>query len=282
MSARAKPSAKKMGITTLATWFGSNRTLAANVGAALCGCKWIGVPFAGGMSEVRCIEATSVLVNDLHRHVINLARVAAHPKLGPMLIRRLRRRFMHSEELAESQRVARSIEPGNVPDLDAAEHYFVAVWQGRSARGGLESELTGGACIRWTGNGGSSATRFRSATESLAGWRDVFRRCDFTVMDVFDFLDRVHDRFQHGIYCDPPFPGPGDRYAHTLTEGQQVQLANKLASFAKCRVVCRFYDHPLIRELYPETVWKWNRFDGRKQTNEAGPEVLLELARGKQ
>lgn len=34
-------------------------------------------------------------------------------------------------------------------------------------------------------------------------------------------------------------------------------------------------DHPLVRELYPESAWTWNRFDGRKQTNDAAPEVLL-------
>lgn len=270
-----------MKITAIAPWFGSNRTLAANVGAALKGCRWVGVVFAGGMSEVRCIAAKSILVNDLHRHVINLARVAAHQKLGPALIRRLRRRFFHADELAESQRIARSIEPGDAPDLDAAEHYFVAVWQGRSARAGMDSELTGGACIRWTGNGGSSTTRFRSATESLAGWRDVFRRCDFTVMDAFDFLDRADDRPEHGIYCDPPFPGPGDRYKFNPGKDEddkrawQARLAERLASFQRTRVVCRFYDHPLIRKLYPEPAWTWHHFEGRRQTNAVGPEVLL-------
>ena len=39
-------------ITALAPWFGSNRTLAENVGRALAGCEWVGVPFAGGMCEL--------------------------------------------------------------------------------------------------------------------------------------------------------------------------------------------------------------------------------------
>lgn len=44
-------------ITTLVPWYGSNRTLAENVGAALKGCSWVGVPFAGGMCELGHIEA---------------------------------------------------------------------------------------------------------------------------------------------------------------------------------------------------------------------------------
>jgi hypothetical protein len=39
--------------------------------------------------------------------------------------------------------------------------------------------------------------------------------------------------------------------------------------------VCRFYDVPLVRELYPADRWEWRHLEGRKQTNEAAPEVLL-------
>lgn len=265
-----------MKTKALTPWYGSNRTLAHEPAALLAGCSWIGVPFAGSMSEVLHLKASTILVNDLHRHVINLARVAAHPTLGPSLIRRLRRVLLHADEHRNAQELARSLTPGDVPDIDAAEAYFVAVWQGRSARAGMESEFTGGPCVRWTGNGGSSATRFRSAVASLLGWRQVFQRCDFVVMDVFDFLNRVDDRPGHGLYLDPPFPGPGDRYKHTLATAQQHQLACRLGGFIRCRVVCRFYDHPLIRELYPESEWTWHHpKGGRTQANKAAPEVLL-------
>jgi hypothetical protein len=49
----------------------------------------------------------------------------------------------------------------------------------------------------------------------------------------------------------------------------------RLAEFTRARVVCRFYDHPLIRELYPTGQWTWHEFSGRKQSNAAAPEVLL-------
>lgn len=98
-------------------------------------------------------------------------------------------------------------------------------------------------------------------------------------MDAFDFLDKVKDQDGHGVYCDPPFPGPGEKYAYKFGESQNRELARRLAVYSMTRVVCRFYDHELIRELYPEGPWgwKWHRFEGRTQTNAIAPEVLLVL-----
>jgi hypothetical protein len=40
-------------------------------------------------------------------------------------------------------------------------------------------------------------------------------------------------------------------------------------------VVCRFYDHPLIHEIYPEGRWTWRRLVGRKQSNAEASELLV-------
>src|SRR5581483_2099678 len=62
-------------ITCLAPWYGSNRMLAAHVGKALDGCSWVGLPFCGGMSEVPHIKARTIVCNDRHRAILNLAAV---------------------------------------------------------------------------------------------------------------------------------------------------------------------------------------------------------------
>lgn len=61
-------------VTSIASWFGSNRMLAPIVGQELAGVPWVGIPFAGGMSELVHITARTLQVNDLHEHVINLVR----------------------------------------------------------------------------------------------------------------------------------------------------------------------------------------------------------------
>lgn len=271
-----------MKITALAPWFGSNRTLAVNVGASLKGCRWVGVPFAGGMCELAHIDARTVVVGDLHKQIINLANVLRHDKWGPQCIRALRRIPFHECTLADAQAWISSLHWWKHPfDFDppcnprAAVEYFVCAWMGRNGTAGTARELNSGLSVRWDAGGGDSATRFRNATESLREWRDIFTRCTFVVRDVFDFLTDVKDIDGHGLYLDPPFPEVGDKYKHQFSRLNHCQLAEQLTAYDRCRVVCRFYDHPLIRELYPESAWTWHHFEGRRQTNTVGPEVLL-------
>lgn len=271
-----------MTTTALAPWFGSNRLLAHRVGELLAGCEWVGVPFAGGMSELAHITARTLLVNDLHRGVINLAVTLADPKLGPKLIRQLRRVPVDGDVLAAAQvRCQARMAVGRphrdeMPDLAFAGDYFVCAWMGRNGTAGTGREFNSGLSVRWDAGGGDSAVRFRSATESLTEWQAIMRRCTFTILDVFAFLDRCKDAPRHGLYLDPPFPGPGDDYKHKFTETDQRKLAARVAAFERTRVVVRFYDHPLIRELYPEREWTWHHPEGgRTQANKAAPEVLI-------
>ena len=274
---------RKGKVGALCPWFGSNRSLAENVGRALDGCNWVGVPFAGGMSELIHITAPTVVVSDLHRHIINLANVLRDNELGPRLIRELRRLPFHEDVLrfAQEQCVSEA-EPvkGDIWErlwnYRDAFNYFVTAWMGRNGRAGARGEFSSGLSVRWDGTGGDSAGRFRSAVESLRAWRKIMPRCTFLCIDVFDFLDRVQDEQGQGLYLDPPFPGPGGAYRHTFGEDTHRKLAARLATFTRCRVICRFYRHPLVEQLYPASLWEWNDLAGGKtQTNAAAPEVLL-------
>lgn len=265
----------EMKTTALAPWYGSNRMLAPIVGKELRGCKWVGVPFAGGMSELAHIKASTIVVSDLHRHVINLARVVQSDEFRPQLIAALEANPFHQDALAASQYRCMAHERPCAPDLQSAIDYFTVCWMGRSAKAGTDSEFKGGLPVRWSATGGDSNTRYRSAIESLEAWGAIMRRCNFVVQDIFEFLDNVKDLDGHGLYLDPPFPGPGDDYKHKFTEAQHRELAKRLRMFRFCRVVCRFYDVPLIRELYPGPHWTWSLLEGRTQANKSAPEVLI-------
>lgn len=271
----------ELKITALAPWFGSNRMLAHEVGKLLKGCSWVGVPFAGSMTELIYIDAPTLVVSDLHRHVINLARVAADPMLNRDLRGMLRKAIFHPDELSRCQAVAsRKWDFNSFTDdmkVKVAYAYFVCSWMGRSGNCGTDKELTGKLPVRWTATGGDSCTRFRSAVDSLKAWQGVLRRASFVVQDVFEFLNNMKDRPGHGLYCDPPFPDAGDAYSCKFTEAQHRELSTILTCFKHVRIVCRFYDHPLIRRLYHdhERYWTWHHFTGRKQSNASAPEVLL-------
>ena len=266
--------------TAVAPWFGSNRMLAKHVAELLQGCKWVGVIFAGGMSEVLQIKARSILVNDKHRHVINLARTMQHPVLGPKLYRRLRRVPLHPEELQQAQDYCKVVDSpllyeGNTPDLNAAFYYFICVWMGRNGKAGTKDEFKGGVSVRYDAGGGDSAVRFRNAVQSINAIRRLLRSCNFLTLDFRKFLDKCQDNPEHGLYSDAPFFGPGESYLHTFIEQDHRDLAQRLSAFKQTRIVVRYYDVPLIRELYSESAWEWRHLDGRDAANGRKPEVLL-------
>lgn len=254
--------------------------VAPAIGRALDGCSFVCVPFAGGMSELLHIKARTLVVGDLNRHAINLALVLQGPKMGPALIRRLRRVPFHPDELALAQdtcRIAEDKQYTPPSEMEWAEAYFIASWMGRSGKAGTDDELDGKLSGRWNGNGGDSATRFRSATEGLLAYRKIMPRCTFQVMDAFEMLEKITDDDKNGIYCDPPWPDDGGVYKHKFGEAQQRRLAARLMQFQRARVVVRFGDHKLIRELYPETHWEWQMATSRTAGNNAKAEVLLRL-----
>lgn len=262
-------------VTALAPWYGSARLIAKHVGEELASCSWVGVPFAGGLTELLYLDARTIVASDLHRHIINLAEVASGDNYS-RLKSRLEATAFHPDQLAASQLYCRHINDYEaISVVEWAYHFFVCAWMGRNGMAGTDREFKGGVSVRWDAGGGDSCGRFRSAVRSLAGWRSVLRRCTFQVLDVFAFLAKCQDKDGHGIYCDPPFPGPGDDYRHKFTESQHRELACQLAAFKRTRVVCRFYEHPLIRELYPEGRWTWRHLSGRDQVNQTKAEVLI-------
>ncbi|GMV26912.1 MAG: hypothetical protein AMXMBFR58_29430 [Phycisphaerae bacterium] len=287
--------ATEMTITGLAPWFGSNRSLAHTVGALMGDVPFVAVAFAGSMCEIPHFKASSLLVNDLHADLITLARVVADDALRAKLKSRLERKLVHVHELDAAQKFMRDrrgiglfgggdhVQPEGI--LAIAEAYFTCVWMTRSGVAGTDGELSGGLTVRYDAGGGGSAKRYFSAVDSLDAWSRELKRCEFLCEDFEEFIRRVPDAPHRtgdadcpprGIYCDPPFPGPGDAYANKLTVQQQRRLARLVTGKRHTRVVMRFYDHPLVQELYPEGQWRWARPEGgRDQHNADKPEVLL-------
>lgn len=193
------PASTRMKTTAIVPWYGGNRLLAKAVGHELRGCKWVGVAFAGGMSELAHIDARSLLVNDLHRHVINLARVMAHPVRGPKLYRLTRRHLFDVDNLRIAQRYCRGchFDVDLVSEEDAIAwgfSYFIASWQGRHESAGTDA----GQSIRWNANGGDSAKHYQSAIASLNAWRRVLRRANFLCLDWRKFLAKCNDEPENG------------------------------------------------------------------------------------
>ncbi len=275
-----------MKIKALAPWYGNNRELAQRVGAELGALAWCGVPFCGGCPELPEIKTRAGLAGDLHRHIINLARVVRDDALAEQMTDRLDAMLFHPDELAIAQRrcAGRNVASGgnlfgatlcDEPDVEWAASYFASCWMGRGGHAGKKTEFTQGLALRFTSSGGGSAKRFRSAVESVRAWTKALALWEFTRLDCFEFLQRVRDQLDHGLYVDAPWPDAGDEYEHPFVDKKQRQLASVLGGFKHCRVVIRYGDHPLIRELYPESKWTWVTQNSVNQQGAEVREVLI-------
>lgn len=274
-------------ITALAPWFGNNRTKASLPGRELGKLAWCGVPFVGGAPELPFILTRAGVATDLHRHIINLARVIRDERLKIELVARLDVLLFHPDELAGAQKrcLAREVDssplfgvappPIEKPDVNWAADYFVCCWMGLGGHAGKQTEFGQGLSLRYTSSGGDSAKRFRSAIESLEYWHRALRVWSFDCIDAFAMLERVQDEEGHGLYVDAPWPDLGTEYRHAFDDRKQERLARTLGGFTSTRIVVRFNDHPVIRRLYPADRWTWIEHSTRNQRNNDLREVLL-------
>lgn len=78
---------------------------------------------------------------------------------------------------------------------------------------------------------------------------------------MFGLLPKIKDEPRVAIYVDSPYlkqsrgTGGGSRYEHDFEIEQHERLAAIASRFKKARLVLSYYDHPIIRELYPARRW---------------------------
>jgi DNA adenine methylase len=264
--------------TTLAPWFGSERMVADRYAAELNGCRLVGIPFGGGMSIVRLLTASTIHVNDMHPHIINLARVVANPDERRELLKMLKWTPFSEAMLRESQRDVCNIQ-GQTPAqarVRWAFNYFVCVWMARNGTAGTKSEFKAGLSARWDAGGGDSVVRWHSALRMLSTFGECLRKCHIWGGCFTQFIPKIKDNPNHGLYCDPPWDGPGKGYQHSFTRDDYLELERLLAAYEHARVVIRINDTPLIREVFDESRWGWTLLDGRDQHNQSKCEVMIQ------
>ncbi|MCB9855391.1 MAG: hypothetical protein H6818_06845 [Phycisphaerales bacterium] len=273
-----------MKTRTLANWFGSARTNAQRIGAELGKLAWCGVPFCGGCPELPYIETRAGVACDKHRHIINLAKVVSHPDLHLQLKDRVGSTLFHPDELALAQARLRDRNYFDglfgialtMPDVEWAADYFIATWMTRGGSSGRKHEFGQSLAIRYGSGGGDSAVRYRSAVDSLEAWHAaLLSRWSFDVGDGFELIERTKDRPDCGLYIDAPWVEEGVEYAFAFTIAQHERLARLLTKFGHTRVVLRYGDHQLLRDLYPTNLWTWTDLESRNQRNNAIREVLI-------
>ncbi len=242
-----------MKIKALVPWFGSKRGLAPTIIEEI-GLHRSYFEICLGSAAVLLLKAPAAMetVCDLHGGLINLARVLQEPEQAYELFRRTSLTLCSTEIFKRSQMWIE----GNpeATGLDAAYHYFVVSWMGRSGTAGcLRTNYQ--PSVRFTPGGGSSSTRWQSATDSIPDWHQRLRNVLILDCDAFEIIDKISDEEGVAIYVDPPYlketRAGGAKYLHEFDEADHQRLATALSRFEKARVVVSYYDDPRLDELYP-------------------------------
>lgn len=273
-------------IKAIAPWFGGKRTLAPTIVRELGPHRAYWEPFCGSMAVLMAKPAVrQETVVDLHGDLINLAKVIRYADTGAVLYRRLRRTLMHEDTLREATEILSELPDFTMLNVGRAWAFFVSSWMGRNGSVGTEGHArTATFCIRYTANGGDSATRFRGAVDSIPAWRARLRNVTILNRDAFEVIEKIPDEKGTVIYCDPPYLIKGSKYIHDFGDGfmgndDHSRLAAALKDYKQTRVVVSYYDHPRLAGLYPG----WTRIVKTMNKNLAAsngkpkdaPEVLL-------
>lgn len=237
-----------MKTTAIVPWFGAKRKMAHHIVKALGPHSWYIEPFCGSCAVLFEKEpATMETVNDLHGDLINLARMIRDDATWDHLREMLRRTLVGPAMWEDSARVIK--EQPFEPSLERAAHYFTYCWQGRNGSAG--STAGQNFCMRYTSNGGSPGTRFKSTVDSIEDWHERLRAVVILNEDAFAMLERIEDKTGTVIYCDPPYLLKGQKYTHDFAVADHARLAKLLSRFRATRVVVSYYEHPELVRLYP-------------------------------
>jgi len=237
-----------MKTTAIVPWFGAKRKMAHHIVKELGPHSWYIEPFCGSCAVLFEKEpATMETVNDLHGDLINLARQVRDPKTWPTLYADLQRTLVGPALWEDSAEVI--MKQPFEPTLERAAHYFTYCWQGRNGSAG--STAGQNFCMRYTSNGGSPGTRFKSTVDSIPEWAERLRAVVILNEDAFAMLERIEDKLGTVIYCDPPYLLKGQKYKHDFTVADHARLAKALSRFKDTRVVVSYYEHPELASLYP-------------------------------
>lgn len=108
-------------------------------------------------------------------------------------------------------------------------------------------------------------TRYRNVLQKLVKVGQLFRRVVIENVHYSEII-RMHGRSPLTcLFIDPPYVDCENYYSRSFTRGDHTMLAQQLET-CSAQVVATYYDHELIRHLYPEDRWLWQTIQGTKNS----------------
>ena len=107
------------------------------------------------------------------------------------------------------------------------------------------------------------AHRYRNALRRIVELSQFWRETVIENLHYSEVISTYGRRPGVVLFCDPPYVGTENLYSHRFKQADHVFLAQQLSECA-APAVCTYYDHPLVRSLYPESAWNWHPIESTK------------------
>lgn len=111
----------------------------------------------------------------------------------------------------------------------------------------------------------NQAATYYMCVQDLHRVSERLRNCQIAHIS-FEKVFAQYDASNALFYCDPPFVGSEKRYRGEFGEEHHRKLAD-LLNGVRGKALLSYYDHPLIRELYPSPPWFWHRREVAMHSN---------------
>lgn len=262
-----------MKTQSMLSYAGSDAGVAEAIASFFRDCNRVTIPACGGMSILKHLQHCRILAFDANDNALTFYRTLKGPHRDE-LIKRCQETLSHPAELRRANDLASGLANGST--VEHAWSYWARCSLGRGGEGGTEN-IGRKVSFRYTNTGGNNASRITSMAHDLDEWADMIKNVEFADVECgIALIGKLHDNTKHGLYIDWPWDEPaGEMYEKTFTEADHRRAAEAVQRFNKTKVVIRYGDSPLIRELYPSSCWTWHDAQSRTQSNSVRGEVWI-------
>lgn len=195
------------------------------------------------------------IYNDSNADLANLFRCLADPWSRQLLLRTLRwtpvSRYIFEEDYQRYLRGGFSfaLVTDPVERARATLYRQLLAWGGKGRCGGFSPSSGDRQAVK-------EVRRYRSVLKKLVSIGEFFRGTCIENLHYQDAVSTYGQKRNHVLFCDPPYDGTEMYYSEHFGRADHVFLAHMLRDLPAA-AVCTYYDTPLIRELYPRAIWKW-------------------------
>lgn len=215
------------------------------------------------------------IYNDINGDIVNLFRVMADDRNRRALLRKLKwtptSRQIFKDDYAIFVQGGYSFRLVDCK-LERARMTFyrhIFCFGGKTRTGGFAVSTGDRSQIK-------EINKYHNVLKDFSAFGKEFSNIVIENLDFTDLIEIYGYRDETVFFVDPPYPGFSAYYSDNLDNYQHERLAVMLTRIP-APVICTFYEHPLVKKLYPAEGWKYETVNGSKNAVQGGNNRADEL-----